>query len=219
MSATTAVSPAAARGLARLAWLLAAWFAVILWLSLAGVYRTPAGPPPWPTILSVVVPLAAFGGLYASHAGFRSFALGFDLRILVLLHATRTVGLGFVFLYFHDLLPAIFALPAGVGDALAAFGALALGIALYRGPVAKGWVAAWNGYGLADFIVALSIGIAVSQPGLAALAGGVSMAPMQSFPVGMIPAFFVPFYIITHIIIALQLRKQWGASAVLDLNR
>lgn len=219
MSADTALSPTTPRGIARLLWLLAAWFAVILWLSLVGVYRTPAGPPPWLTILSVVVPLAAFGGLYAAHAGFRSFVLGFDLRILVLLHATRTVGLGFVFLYFHGLLPAIFALPAGVGDALAAFGALALGIALYRGPVGKGWVAAWNGYGLADFIVALSIGVAVSEPGLAALTGGVSMAPMQSFPVGMIPAFFVPFFIITHIIIALQLRRHWGASAVVDPGR
>jgi hypothetical protein len=219
MAYSDVTSPTDRRGLVRLAWLLAAWFGVILGLSLAGAFRTPAGPPPWAIILAVIVPLVAFAALYLGHAGFRAFVLGFDLRILVLLHAWRTVGLGFVFLYFHDKLPGLFALPAGLGDALAAFWALALGIALYRGPVAKGWVAAWNGYGLADFIVALGTGIAAGQPALAALTGGVSMEPMQLFPAGLIPAFFVPLYIITHIIIFLQLRGRWGASAVVDFKR
>jgi len=217
--ASTRLNAPSRRGLARLAWLLAAWFALIAWLSLAGAFVTPPGPPPWPIILAVNVPIVAFVALYFSSAAFRGFALGFDLRILVLLHAWRTVGLGFVFLYFHDLLPGLFALPAGLGDALAAFGALALGIALYRGPVAKGWVAAWNGFGLADFIVALIMGIAAGEPALAALTGSVSMAPMQLFPTGLIPAFIVPLYIIIHIIIFLQLRRHWGASAVVDLGR
>lgn len=42
---------------------------------------------------------------------------------------------------------------------------------------------------------------------------------MQLFPVGLIPAFIVPLFIITHLIIALQLRKQWGASALVDPGR
>jgi hypothetical protein len=219
MAPTNAPTSAAARGLVPLAWLLAAWLGLIAWLTLAGAFVTPPGPPPWPIIVAVNVPILAFAALYLGNAAFRGFVLGFDLRILVLLHAWRTVGVGFVFLYFHDKLPGIFALPAGLGDALAAFGAVALGIALYRGPVAKGWVAAWNGYGLADFIVALGTGIAASEPALAALTGGVSMAPMQLFPLTLIPAFFVPLYIITHIIIFLQLRRHWGGSAVVDLGR
>ena len=217
MSHTLALSPAAPRGYLRLAWLLAAWFGAVLWLSLVNAFQVTPGALPFPTIAAALIPLALFAGLYVSHAGFRDFVLGLDLRVLVLLHAWRTVGLGFVFLYFHGKLPALFALPAGLGDTIAAYGAIVLGIALYRGPVAKRWVLAWNSFGLADFVVAVGTGVASSNPVLAALSGGVTAAPMQFFPLILIPGFFVPLYVIAHIIIFLQLRRQRGV--MVDLAR
>ena len=42
-------------------------------------------------------------------------------------------GLGFLLLYAHDVLPALFAWLAGAGDALAAFGTTVIGIRLLRG--------------------------------------------------------------------------------------
>jgi len=217
MSHTLALSPAAPRGYLRLAWLLAAWFGVVLWLSLVDAFEVTPGAPPLPTLAAALIPLALFAGLYMAHAGFRDFVLGLDLRVLVLLHAWRTVGLGFVFLYSYGKLPAIFALPAGLGDAIAATGAVALGIALYRGPVARRWVLAWNSFGLADFVVAVGAGVASSNPVLAALSGGVTSAPMQFFPLILIPGFFVPLYAITHLIVFLQLRRQPGETV--DLAR
>lgn len=96
-------------------------------------------------------------------------------------------------------------------------GAVALGIALYRGPVARRWVLAWNSFGLADFVVAVSVGVASSSPVLAALSEGVTGAPMQVFPLILIPGFFVPLYVITHVIVFLQLRRQRGVTV--DLAR
>jgi hypothetical protein len=196
--------------------LLAAWFLAVLWFSLAGGFRVPEGAPPLPTMVAVLAPIALFLAAYAGIASVREFVLALDLRILVLLHAWRTVGLGFVFLYFHGQLPGLFALPAGLGDAIAAVTAVALGIALYRGPVARRWVAAWNGFGLADFIVAVGTGVAASQPALAALTGGVTTQPMSLFPLALIPGYFVPLYVITHIIVMLQLRRNWPGAARID---
>ncbi len=219
MSATPAIPRPAPAAPARLAALLAAWFALILGLSLAGAFAAAPGTPPVKVIAAVALPLAAFGALYAASAAFRAYVLGLDLRVLVLLHTWRMVGLGFVFLYFHDRLPGAFALPAGLGDALAAVGALVLGVALYRGPVARGWVAAWNAYGLADFVVALGVGATLGEPAFAALAGGVSMAPMQQFPLVLIPAFAVPVLAITHLIVFLQLRRRGPDAREVDLPR
>jgi hypothetical protein len=196
--------------------LLGAWFLVVLGVSLAGGFRVALGAPPLPILVAVLVPITLFLAAYYASASVREFVLALDLRILVLLHAWRTVGLGFVFLYFHGKLPGLFALPAGLGDAIAAITAVVLGIALYRGPVAKRWVVAWNGFGLADFVVALGTGVASSQPALAALTGGVTTQPMQAFPLALIPGFFVPLYVITHIIVMLQLRRHWGGAARVD---
>jgi hypothetical protein len=219
MTATQASSRPAAAGAARLAALLAAWFAAILGLSLAGAFQAPPGTPPVLVAAAAAAPLAAFGALYAASAGLRAYVLALDLRVLVLLHTWRMAGLGFVFLYFQERLPGLFALPAGLGDALAAIGALVLGVALYRGPVSRGWVAAWNGYGLADFVVALGVGVLAGEPALAALTGGASMAPMQQFPQVLIPAFAVPVLAITHLIVFLQLRNRWKGAGEVDLRR
>jgi hypothetical protein len=120
------------------------------------------------------------------------------------------VGAGFVLLYFYDRLPALFALPAALGDAVTAMGAVFVGIALYEraSKVSGKRVYLWNTFGLIDLVVAVSMGVMTRTGEVLHLSGQVSSDIMGTFPLALIPRFAVPFYVITHLVIYAQLKRQ-----------
>lgn len=117
---------------------------------------------------------------------------------LVGVQVYRILGSIFLVLYGLNLLPAAFALPAGLGDVTVA--ALALPIA---GIYVAGWhirdqlVVAWNLFGLADLMAALTVGV-LTSPGLH-LFPGVSSALLGSWPFMMVPLYAVPLSMVLHI--------------------
>ena len=115
-------------------------------------------------------------------------------------------GLGFVLLYADNVLPGIFALPAGLGDAMAAVGATFIGIKLLcASEVSKQSLLRWNSYGLIDFLSAITVGTLLRS---SLLGGTSSIDPLSSLPLSLIPTLVVPFCIITHLIIFLQSRMR-----------
>ena len=117
-----------------------------------------------------------------------------DLRILILPHLARFVGIYFLVLYSRGLLPRQFALPAGWGDIIVALGA----VALLSAPSAlknKRVLLAWNTIGLLDilFVVATAASIVIPQRD--------SLAVMTHLPLSLLPTMIVPLIIFTHIII------------------
>ena len=189
-----------------------AWFALIMASVLSGSFYAPAGERPLTMLLAVVMPPVIFGAAYFNIIAFKKWVLALDMRHLILLHSWRMIGFGFVFLYFHDRLPALFALPAGLGDGMAAIGAVFLGIALYEraSSISTKRVFLWNTFGLVDFFVAVSMGILTRTGDVFYFDGPVSSDIMGSFPLGLIPGFAVPFYVITHLIIFAKLRHGNG---------
>lgn len=157
----------------------------------------------------IIIPVAGFVLAYRTNPAFRSYALSLDTGILVILHSWRMLGLGFLFLYAHDVLPGMFAWLAGLGDALAAAGATLIGINLLRGrTVSKRALQMWNGFGLLDFLIAVTVGTALRS---AWFGGEITTDQMAFLPLSLIPTLIVPFYMITHLVIFLQLReKQHG---------
>src|SRR5688500_15014539 len=95
---------------------LAAWFILILVMGLQGSFQGQPSSPPLGILLAAVVPPALFGLAYKALPEFRNFALGVDLRLLTALQAWRVIGVMFLVLHAFDLLPALFAYPAGLGD-------------------------------------------------------------------------------------------------------
>jgi hypothetical protein len=205
-----------AASLMSLVLVLAGWCAGITVLSVGGVFDTPGGALPWPTVLALIVPPGAFGGLYLTLPRFRRFVLGLDTRTLILLHTWRMVGLGFLFLAAYGILPFAFAIPAGIGDALAAIGAVYLVATMKRPSVAADarWIRAWNGFGAADFAVAVGAGILTRSGNMGSVLGAVDSDPLGAFPLALIPAFVVPFYLVTHLVIYLQFRHGARPGAV-----
>ena len=154
----------------------------------------------------ILIPVAGFALAWRSNPAFRTYVLSLNTGILVILHSWRMLGLGFLFLYAHNVLPGMFAGLAGLGDAMAAAGATLLGIRLLRGKeVSKQALQMWNSFGFLDFLIAVSVGTALRSN---LLGGEITTDPLAFLPLSLIPTLIVPFYMITHLIIFLQLREK-----------
>jgi len=178
--------------------LIAVWFALSLGASALHLLQRPPGQPPLPLLIAVLTPLAAFSLWYASSKPFREFVLSLSPRTLTLIQAERIGGLVFLAMYTYNILPGMFALPAGLGDI--AVGATAYLAAARLVPHRRRAFIAWQLLGILDLVVAVSMG-AVStliDP------HGISTAPMTELPLSLIPGFAVPLFVILHVICIAQ---------------
>lgn len=194
---------------------LAAWFALILSLVLAGAFDHPPGDPPLPTLLAIIIPILGFFGLYAVNGKIRDFVLGLDLKTLSIFHAWRTLGFGFVLLHLQGALPGLFAWPAGLGDMAMGITAPFIVFALLRSGsfATSGRFIWWHVMGLIDFIVAVGTGVISSGafPALYAASATTAVSPIDVLPMILIPAFIVPLLALTHfaaILKSLHLRRH-----------
>lgn len=215
LSETVEVPLRASRGDALLASVVGLWGGSAAYLAWSQWYSADNGGPEWLYPLMIVLPVLVFIAALSSSSRVRHWVLGLDLRILIGIHATRTIGLGFIFLYSFDLLPGLFAFPAGLGDAATALGAAWLAFMLGRGlPVSRGAIVRWNLFGAADFVIAVGIGLVLRST---ALGGHITTDPMAVLPLALIPLFAVPLLFITHLIIGYQLRERWRDVQTLRL--
>lgn len=187
---------------------LAAWFLLVVSLGAAGAFVGPPGKPPLAIAIGVAAPLLLFLAWMRLSPSFREFVLSLDLRLVAGMQAWRFAGLGLLFLYAHNVLPAVFALPAGLGDMAIGLAAPWIILSLVRQPgfASSRAFIRWNLLGILDLIVAVSIG------GLSAMlttgaAGEISASPMATLPLLLIPGFLVPLFFMLHIAALLQSRQ------------
>lgn len=95
---------------------LAVWFLLVLVGGALGVFQSAPSSPPLPILVAIAGPLLLFALVYRASPPFRHFVLGIDLRLLTAIQSWRVIGGMFLALYAFDLLPGLFAWPAGVGD-------------------------------------------------------------------------------------------------------
>ena len=185
-------------------WALGAWFVAVFAIGAAGGFVTSPDVPPLPILAGVLIPLGGFAAAYSGSSAFRALVLSADIRLLTSVQAWRAGGLGFLALYAHGVLPGLFAWPAGLGDIAIGLSAPWMAAALARDPGFAGTYrfAVWNALGILDLVVAVSLGAASSGiiPGLTP----VLTSPMAQLPLVLIPAFFVPLFVMLHLAAFLQ---------------
>lgn len=189
--------------------MIALWFLFALLMGVLGGYVGGPGKPPLYLGLTLGLPILFFVVWYLRRGSLWSFAQTLDLRVVTLLHVWRLLGIVFLINYFQGQLPGGFALPAGIGDIIAALAAVPLALAIsHRTHGVEKWFLAWNIFGLVDLIVAVSSGILHSPSSFGILAGAGSTTLMMSqFPLSMVPTFFVPLFILLHLL-ALARRSE-----------
>jgi hypothetical protein len=139
---------------------LALWLGLVSFLAFQGAFVKSANSPPLPIFFGVAIPLAVFLAAYFGSSPFRDFILGADLRFVAAIEAWRWGGLGMLSLYANGVLPGLFALPAGLGDMAIGISAPWIVLSLIRNPLfaASRRFVIWNILGIADFVVAVSMG-------------------------------------------------------------
>ena len=159
------------------------------------------------------MPIAGFLIAYRFFQSFREFVLGYDLRLGAGIQAWRFAGLGFLALWAQGVLPAAFALPAGLGDMAIGMTAPWIMLTLIRHPsfAASRLFVIWNLLGMLDLIVAVSTGglISVLARGIP---GEITTRPMTELPLILIPAYFVPIFFMVHLSALFQARRLAKAS-------
>jgi hypothetical protein len=179
-----------------------AWFVVAFAAAAAGV--TARLTPPAPQVLVLILTAATLVATFRV-PGLRDWWTGVDLRALIGLHLVRFVGFYFLYLYGQGELPWSFAVPGGWGDITAAGLALVTLFGWSRLGASRRWLLAWNTFGLADIL------FVVASAARAGLADPPSMVALFRLPLSLIPTFFVPLIIASHVILFARLRPASAA--------
>ena len=157
---------------------------------------------PGPAIQGLIVLLTAALLLgYRRVTVFHTWIDALDLRALVLLHATRFVGIYFLLLYRRGELPYAFAVPGGWGDILVATLALLVCLLPLAPATRLRAFTVWNVIGLVDILLVV---VAAARLGLE---GMDQMRALTYLPLSLLPTFLVPLIIATHVMIYLRLRR------------
>jgi hypothetical protein len=182
--------------------LIGVWFLLSLSASALKGFENFSTRPRLPFGLAILTPIVLFSLWYAASAGFRQFALTLNPRTLTMVQAWRIGGFVFLVLHAHDILPGIFALPAGWGDIAIGATAPLMAMKLAHSDHRKGFIL-WQALGMLDLVMAVSLGT---------LAGlirpeGITTGAMTVLPLSLIPTFAVPLLIIFHVICIAQARR------------
>jgi hypothetical protein len=141
---------------------------------------------------------------------FRNALLSIPLGALVGINAFRIGGIFFLLLFADGRLPAPFAPSAGWGDIITGMAAIPVAaVAASRQNMPHRLVAAWNAFGAADLLVAVTLAF-LSAPGTPyrVFTEGPGTVVMTTVPWILPATFLVPLYLLTHFTIAVRLRRS-----------
>jgi hypothetical protein len=179
--------------------LVVGWFISVLSASALHLFKNDSNRFGLAVAIAALTPIVVFSLWFAASERFRMFALSLNPRILTSAHSWRIVGFSFALLEARGVLPGIFALPAGYGDM--AVGATASFVAWkLANPSHRNSFVLWQVLGIADLVMAVSLG---TTAGLLS-PHGPAMVAMTVLPLSLVPAFFVPLFVIFHTICIAQ---------------
>jgi len=196
--------------------MLIGWVAVAQHLGAANTYFATADTAEAgvPTILfGLLIPLAVAAIALWRWESIARLVSAIPLHWLVAAQVYRVAGGIFLVLWADGRLPWQFALPAGIGDV--ATGSLAVVVAALLAQNAIGAhraTYAWCLFGIADLVVAITMG-AMTSPGRAhLLAFEAPNLLISSYPLVMVPTFAVPLALMLHGLVLWRLRRGAASS-------
>jgi hypothetical protein len=187
--------------------LLLVWFVAVFSASAGHLFKNQSAQFGLGVAVAALVPMIVFSLWFTVSEGFRDFALSLNPRTLTSVQVWRILGFTFLLLEARNVLPAVFALPAGYGDM---FIGVTAGFAAWKlaEPAHRGSFLFWQAIGILDLISAVSLGTTARllDP------HGPSMVAMTVLPLSLIPTFLVPLFLMLHVICIAQARNWKTAS-------
>jgi hypothetical protein len=155
-------------------------------------------------LVALIPPLIAVIALFASN-NLRAINTATPSAWLIAIQTYRVAGIMFVFPFLtYGMLPAGFAYPAGIGDALTGiFAPIVALIVARKRPHALKWAFAWNLFGTLDLIDATATALLFQAPVL------------SIYPIVLVPLFLgPPLGIVTHVLSLRNLAVAQPARSV-----
>ena len=216
-AAFSAALPLSGRGRIALAGGVGAWVGLAAFAGAEGALAfAPEQPVPLVGVF-FAVPLAATAALWFSSQRFREALLAIPTSLLIGVNSMRVLGALFLGLAAVGRLSGPFPYSAGLGDIITGVVAAPLALALARGRTGlDASIRAWNIFGALDLFAAVGFGLASAEGSPVQIFHvGAGSAAMQQLPFSLVPTVLVPFYLITHGIVAAQLaaRRRSDQSA------
>jgi hypothetical protein len=181
---------------------LTVWAVTVIVFGLRGAFVQPDSQsvPPIGIVLlaAFIVMVVAFRGSAALRSLFT------NQQHLIRLNLWRLEGAVFLLLMLDGQMPALWALPAGIGD-------LAVGVAAFRvagllaKPSGRRVAIVFNLFGLADLVVAVGLGMTTTRGPLQIFHTVPTSDLIMDFPLVLVPAFLVPLASALHVISLTQL--------------
>ena len=175
--------------------LFGAWFSASAVIADHGWYHTRLGHGvPWlpVAVLGFLGLLLALGRVPVVT---RALTAPGTLNRLELPHTFRVAGVAFLITMALGHLPAVFALPAGLGDVATGLAALLVARRLARGTGRR--AAVWlNAFGLADLVVALTLGALTAYQLINVSPAG---SAISLLPIALVPTAEVPLLLTLHV--------------------
>jgi hypothetical protein len=181
---------------------LAMWAIVATMLARRGFFRPPDLSRPPPIGIALVLVLVILSACLLASPSLRRLLT--NQRHLILLNLWRLIGLVFLMLMVEGQMPALWALPAGIGDVIV--GATAPWIARHvETPLGRRRAVIFNVFGLTDLVVAVGLGM-MTSPGPAHVFHTTPTSELAThFPLALVPIFLVPLAFVLQMISLWQL--------------
>jgi len=185
--------------------ILAAWAITTGIMASSGSYQATDTRSPPPIGLQLATALAIQSACLWLSPTLRGL-LG-NRKNLIRLNVWRLAGAIFLALMVTRQLPAVWAIPAGVGDVL--IGAAAFWVAARLDePGGRRRAIVFNLLGVLDLVVAIGLGI-TTNPGPAHLFHTTPNTELLTrFPLALVPGFLVPLAFMVHFVSLWQLRRE-----------
>lgn len=178
----------------------ALWLVMALTLSARGFFAGAAGTPV-PRIVYALVPLAAGYIAYLSLRSVRAVVDQIPLHWMIGLQVYRALGVVFLVEWTLGALPGAFALPAGIGDMAVGLAAPWVAARVKAGaPGSRERAILWNVLGIADLVVAVTMGVTTTPGPLHLFALDNPNVAIIMMPLVLVPIIAVPFSILLHLI-------------------
>jgi hypothetical protein len=191
------------------------WVGLASGLGAAGKLAfSPDHPVPLVGVL-FATPLLYVGALALKSPNVRATLMAIPMSLLIGVNALRVLGVLFLLLAAVGRLSGPFPYSAGLGDMITGALAIPLAVSIARSEkLPLGAIARWNIFGTIDLIAAVALGMtsAAGSP-LQLIHAGVGSEAMQYLPFCLVPTVLVPFYLMTHAIVAAQLRVRSASAA------
>ena len=193
--------------------ILLGWLAIARYLGSANIYFATSDTAVPTLLLGLMIPLmVAAAGLWLS-GSIANLVSAIPLRWVVAAQVYRVGGGIFLVLWADGRLPWQFALPAGIGDVMTGILAVVVAARLAQNAAgARSAVYAWCLFGIADLVVAVTMG-AMTSPGRPhLLAFEAPNLLITSWPLVMVPTFAVPLALMLHGIVLWRLRRETASN-------